>query len=58
MSKRIKCKGCQRILKPEELEYKIGDTVFIKPDNHPLVNQGTIEPFCKKCIIDLGGFED
>ena len=57
MNEKLKCKGCGRILKADEFEYKIGDTVFIKPDNHPLVNQGIIEPFCKKCIIELGGMD-
>lgn len=51
----MKCKGCNRNLKPDELEYKIGDAVIVNGKDTPLINSGVIEPFCKKCIIELLG---
>ncbi len=50
MTEKIKCKGCGKLLKPEELEYKIGDLAIFKTSYFPLAEQGMIEPYCKVCI--------
>lgn len=55
MTEKIKCKSCGKILKQEDLEYKVGDAVIIEDTLMPLSNSGIIEPFCKKCIIELLG---
>ncbi len=53
MPERIKCKSCFRVLKPDELDYKVGDAVICDTTLTPLNNSGVILPFCNGCKESL-----
>ncbi|KKN10974.1 hypothetical protein LCGC14_1031230 [marine sediment metagenome] len=58
MSQKLKCKGCGKVMKPEDLEIKIGDPVIVDCNLTSLSNSGIILPFCKVCIENLVEVED
>ena len=53
MKEKIKCKGCGKLLKEDEINIKVGDIVIVNTKNCTLSNSGIIEPFCKVCIRDI-----
>ena len=58
MSSKLKCKGCGKVMKPEDLEIKIGDPGIGDRNLTSLSNSGIILPFCKVCIEKLVEIED
>jgi len=58
MSQKLKCKGCGKLMKPEDLQFKVGDPVIVDNNLTSLSNSGIIEPFCKVCIENLVEVED
>lgn len=53
MTDKLKCKGCGKLMKPEDLQFTIGDPVIVDNNLTSLSNSGLIEPFCKVCIENL-----
>ena len=53
MSEKIKCKGCGRLLKEDEINIKIGDAVIVDCNLTNLSNSGVILPFCNVCKESL-----
>lgn len=53
MKMKIKCNGCGKVMKPEDLDIKIGDAVIVDCNLTSLSNSGVILPFCKVCLENL-----
>ncbi len=58
MTDKLKCLGCGKVMKPEDLDIKIGDLVIVNVNVTSLSNSGVIEPFCKVCIENLVEVKD
>jgi len=53
MVEKIKCKGCGRLLKEDEINVRVGDKVIVDTNLTTLSNSGVVLPFCNKCKENL-----